>query len=205
MHKEFCGLIVKLLSMKDGCFTKQVANSLIGVNGGGHFGLDFLKADKTNMTFHTKDKFYSELISINNTMVYDFQINEKSQLEEGYIFHDAKVLDDFSGAYKPNKALIQLGILKVKDLILKRGQNGYSRKVYDLIQEIQTHLPKAQNTQQEQAGKENSLLYLSLRGKRNLHLTYLSSRFILSSRAGSVLIHLTRRNGENVERTKHID
>ena len=64
--------------MKDCCFTKQVANSLIGVNNGGYFGLDFLKADKTNMTIHTKDKFYSELISINNTMVYDFQLNERT-------------------------------------------------------------------------------------------------------------------------------
>ena len=44
---------VKLWSMKDGCFKKQVANSLTGVNGGGYFGLDFLKEDKTNMTFHT--------------------------------------------------------------------------------------------------------------------------------------------------------
>ena len=43
---------------------KTSSYSLIGVNGGGYFGLDFLKADKTNMTFHTKDKFYSELISI---------------------------------------------------------------------------------------------------------------------------------------------
>ena len=49
---------VKLWNMEDGCFTKQVANSLIGVNDGGYFGLDFLKADKTNMNFHTKDKFY---------------------------------------------------------------------------------------------------------------------------------------------------
>ena len=48
---------VKLWNMKDGCFTKQVANSLIGVNDGEYFGLDILKADKTNMTFHTKDNF----------------------------------------------------------------------------------------------------------------------------------------------------
>ena len=87
---------VKLWNMKDGCFTKQVANSLIGVNDGGYFGLDFLKADKTNMTFHTKDKFYSELISINNTMVHDFQINEKNQLEKEYLFHKPKILDDSS-------------------------------------------------------------------------------------------------------------
>ena len=45
-------------------------------------------------------------------------------------------------AYEPNKTLIQLGILKVKDLVFKRGQKGYNRKVYDLIQEIKTHLPK---------------------------------------------------------------
>ena len=81
---------VKLWKMKDGCFTKQVANSLIGVNDGGYFGLDFLKADKTNMTFHTKDKFYSELISINNTMVYDFQINEKNQTGGGVRFSQPK-------------------------------------------------------------------------------------------------------------------
>ena len=65
------------MNMKDGCFTKQVAKSLTGVNDGGYFGLDF-KADKTNMIFYAKEKFYSELISINNTMAYDFQINEES-------------------------------------------------------------------------------------------------------------------------------
>ena len=118
---------VKLWNMKDGWFTKQVADSLIGVNGGGYFGLDFLKADKTNMTFHTKDKFYSELISINNINVYDFQMNEKNQLEEEYLFHNPKILDDSSSAYKPNKTLIQLGILKVKDLVFKRGHKGYNR------------------------------------------------------------------------------
>ena len=60
--------VVKLWNMKDGRFIKQVANSLIGVNDERYFGLDFLKADKTNITFHTNDKFYSELISINNTV-----------------------------------------------------------------------------------------------------------------------------------------
>ena len=99
---------------------------MIGVNDGGHFGLDFLKADKTNMTFHTKDKFYSELISINNTMVHDFQINEKDQLEEEYIFHNPKILDASSSAYKPYRTLIQLEILKVKNLVFKRGKNGCS-------------------------------------------------------------------------------
>ena len=64
--------------MKDGCFTKQVANSLIGVNGAGYFGLGFLKADKTNLQ---KTNFIQKIISINNTMVYDFQINEKNQFE----------------------------------------------------------------------------------------------------------------------------
>ena len=121
-------LAVKLWNVKDGCFTKQVANSLIGVNDGGYFGLDFLKADKTNMTFHTKDKFYSELISVNNITIYDFQINEKNQLEEEYLFHNPKILDDSSSAYKPNKTVIQLGIFKVKDLIFKRGQKGYNKK-----------------------------------------------------------------------------
>ena len=37
--------------------------------------------------------------------------------------------------------------------------------MYDLIQEIKTHLPKTQDRQPEQAGKENSLFYLSLEGK----------------------------------------
>ena len=37
--------------------------------------------------------------------------------------------------------------------------------MYDLIQEIKTHLPKTQDRQPEQAGKENNLLYLSLEGK----------------------------------------
>ena len=101
---------VKLWNMKDGCFAKQVADSLIRVNDGGCFGLDFLQADKTNMTFHTKDKFYSESISINNTMVYDFQINEKNQLEEEYIVTTQKFRNDSSSAYKPNKTLIQLEI-----------------------------------------------------------------------------------------------
>ena len=151
--------------MKDGCFTKQVANSLIGVNDRGYFGLDFLKADKISMTLHTKDKFYSELIGINNTMVYDFQINEKNQLEE-HIFHSPKILDDSSSAYKLSKTLIQLGILKVKDLVFKRGLKGYNRKVCDLIQEMKTRLPKTQDRQPEQAGKENSILYLSLEGKQ---------------------------------------
>ena len=157
---------VKLWNMKDGCFTKQVTNSLIGVNKRGYFGSDFLKADKTNMTFHTKDKLYSELISINNTMVYNFQINEKNQLEEEYLFYNPKILDDSSSAYKPNKTLMQLGTLKVKDLVFKRGQKGYNRKVYDLIQEIKTPLPKTQDRQPEQAGKENNLLYLTLEGQR---------------------------------------
>ena len=66
---------------------------------------------------------------------------------------------------KPNKTLIQLGILKVKDLVFKRGQKGYNRKVYNLIQEIKTHLPKSQDRQPEQADKENNLLRLSLEGK----------------------------------------
>ena len=127
---------VKLRNMKDGCFTKQVVNSLIGVNCGGYFGSDFLKADKTNMTFSTKDKFYSELISINNTMVYDHKINEKSQLEEEYIFHNPKILDGSSSAYKPNKTLIQLGILKAKDLVFKRGQKGYNRKRTNEIRSV---------------------------------------------------------------------
>ena len=60
---------VKLWNMKYGCFTKQLANPLIVVNDGEYFG--FLKADKTKMTFHAKDTFYSELNSINNTMVYE--------------------------------------------------------------------------------------------------------------------------------------
>ena len=179
--------------MKDGCFTKQVVNSMIGVNSGGYFGLDFLNAYKNDITFHKKDKFYSELVSINNTMVYDFQINEKNQLEEEYIFHNPKFLDDSSSAYKPNKTLIQLGILKPQDLVFKPGQKGYNRKVYDMIQEIKTHLPKTQDRQPEQAGKENSLLYLSLEGKEKPTCD-ISNKFILSSRAGSALIHLTRRN-----------
>ena len=94
---------------------------MIGVNYGGYFGVDFLNADKNDITFHKKDKFYSELVSINNTMVYDFQINEKNQLEEEYIFHNPNFLDDSSNAYKPNKTLIQLGILKLRDLVFKRG------------------------------------------------------------------------------------
>ena len=154
--------------MKDSCFTKLVANSLIAVNDGGYFGLDFFKADKTNMTFHTKDKFYSELIGISNNMVYDFQINEKNQLEDENIFHNPKILDDSSSAYQPKKTLIQLGIFKVKDLVFKRGHKCYNRKVYDLIQEIKTHLPKTQDRQPEQAGKENSLFYHSLEGKEKL-------------------------------------
>ena len=44
-------------------------------------------------------------------------------------------------------------------MVFKRGQEGYNRKVYDLIQEIKTHLPKTPDRQPEQAGKENSLLY----------------------------------------------
>ena len=75
-------------------------------------------------------------------------------------------MEDYSlSAYKPNKTLIQLGILEVKDLVFKRGKKGYNRKVYDLIQEIKTHSPKTQDRQPEQAGKENSLLYRSLEGK----------------------------------------
>ena len=66
---------------------------------------------------------------------------------------------------KPNKTLVQLGILKVKDLVFKLGQKGYNRKVYNLIQEIKTHLPKSQDRQPEQADKENNLLRLSLEGK----------------------------------------
>ena len=77
---------VKLWNMKYGCFTKQLANLLMVVNDAGYFGLDFLKADKTKMTFMQKTTFISELNSINNTMIYDFQINEKKQLEEEYIF-----------------------------------------------------------------------------------------------------------------------
>ena len=99
-------------------------------------------------------------------MVYDFQINEKNQLEEEYLFHNPKILDDSSSAHKPNKTLIQLGILKVQDLVFKRGQKSYNRKVYDLIQEIKTHLPKTQDRQPEQASKENSFLYISLEGKK---------------------------------------
>ena len=34
--------------------------------------------------------------------------------------------------------------------------------MFDLIQEIKTHLPKPQDRQPEQAGKENSVLYLNL-------------------------------------------
>ena len=186
----------KLRYMKDGCFTKQVVNLLIGVNDGGYFDLDFLKADKINMTFHAKDKFYSELISINNTMIYDFQINEKNQLEEEYIFHNPKILDDSSSAYKPNKTLIQLGILKVKDLVFKRGQKGYNRKAYDLIQEIKTHLPKPRTGNQNKLAKRTVSCTLVWRAKRNLHVTYLSSKFIVSSRARSALINLRRRNGK---------
>ena len=113
------------------------------------------------MTFHTKDKFYSELISINNTMVYDFQINEKSQLEDEYICTTQKfwmILQVYTNQTKP---LDSSGFLKVKDLVFEQGQKGYNRKVYDLIQEIKTHLPKSQDRQPEQAGKENSVLYLS--------------------------------------------
>ena len=77
---------LKPWNMKDGCFTKQAANSLIGVNDGRYFGLDFLKADNTNMTFHTQNKFYSELISINITMVYDFRLNERTNWKRSTFF-----------------------------------------------------------------------------------------------------------------------
>ena len=60
-------------------------------------------------------------------MVYDFQINEKNQFEEEHLFHNPKILDYSSSAYKPNKTLIQVGILKVKDLIFKPSQKGYNR------------------------------------------------------------------------------
>ena len=79
-------------------------------------------------------------------------------MEEEYIFHDSKILDDSSSAYRPNKTLIQLGISKVKDLVFKRGQKGHNRKVYDRIQEIKRQLPKKQDRQPEQAGKENLCL-----------------------------------------------
>ena len=96
-------------------------------------------------------------------MVYDFHINKtKNSLEEEYVFHNPKLLDDSSSAYKSIKTLFQLGILKVKDLVFKRAQKGCNRKVYDLILKIKTHLPKTQDRQPEQAGRENSLLYLSL-------------------------------------------
>ena len=38
--------------------------------------------------------------------------------------------------------------------------------MYDLIQEIKTHLPKTQDRQPEQAGKENSFWNISLEGKK---------------------------------------
>ena len=38
--------------------------------------------------------------------------------------------------------------------------------MYDLIQEIKTHLPKTQDVQRERAGKDNSFLYISLEGKK---------------------------------------
>ena len=58
---------------------------------------------------------------------------------------------------------MQLRILKVKDVVFKRDQKGCNRKVYDLIQEIKTRLPKTQDRQPEQ---ENSFLYISLEGKQ---------------------------------------
>ena len=130
---------------------------------------------------------------------------KRTKLEEEYVFHNPKILDDSSSAYKPNKTLIQLGILKVKYLAFKRGQKGYNRKVYDLIQEMKTHLPKTQDRQPEQAGKENSLLYLSLESKKK-PIRDVSMKQIYSELQSRVSINTTyKKKWEKMLNEQNID